>query len=181
MRERIRIVTSVTLISLVTGAVLGFSAGLIRKAEAAAESGRQAAVYGQVLPGASTFTKGAADGHEIYEGRDAGGNLVGLAFSGEAEGFGGPIKFLAGVDPRTQAITGVVVVSHSETPGLGSLITEAGFLGQFPGKALGDRFEAGADIQAVSGATISSQALASGVKAAAEAILAGYETGRVSP
>jgi electron transport complex protein RnfG len=70
----------------------------------------------------------------------------------------------------------VKIGENSETPGLGSKVTEDNFLVQFQGinpqnplkvvKTEGTRPE---EIDAVSGATISSRAVVSGVQAAAEA------------
>lgn len=88
-----------------------------------------------------------------------GGKQQGLVFKVASTGYGGPIVLLVGVDTEKGVLTGVRVLEHQETPGLGSNITEEAFLSQFPGKPLTDPFAIGKDVQAVSGATISSRAV----------------------
>lgn len=80
---------------------------------------------------------------------------VGYTFSITTQGYGGKntLKMAVGIDMDGK-ITGVKVLSHSETAGLGSKITtDANFYGQFPG--LDAAGAAGADT--ISGATFSSK------------------------
>lgn len=86
---------------------------------------------------------------------------AGYIFKTSAKGYGGNVICSIGIDING-AITGIVVVSHSETPGLGSKIEEVKsgesepyYLKQFKGK----RSENLSDIQTISGATISSKAV----------------------
>ncbi|MGQ9623421.1 MAG: RnfABCDGE type electron transport complex subunit G [Candidatus Caldatribacteriaceae bacterium] len=83
----------------------------------------------------------------------------GVVFKMASTGYGGAVVVLVGVDTREGKITGVKVLEHQETPGLGSNVTQEGFLSQFLGKSITDPFAVGRDIQAVSGATISSRAV----------------------
>src|SRR5690606_36721996 len=59
-----------------------------------------------------------------------------------------------------------------ETPGLGSKITEDWFLAQFAGKPLSDPFRASDDVQAITGATVSTRRVADTVSQSARALLA---------
>ena len=63
-----------------------------------------------------------------------------------------------------RSIAGVQILSHSETPGLGAKASDAAYLAQYQGKS--GTLSLGEDIDAVSGATISSRAVLSGVTAA---------------
>ena len=81
-------------------------------------------------------------------------------------GFDGPIKMMVGV--VNGKVTGISIISHTETPGLGAVAaakTPAGetfrdsFLGDSGNLSLGD-------IDALSGATITSKAVLEGVNAA---------------
>ena len=72
------------------------------------------------------------------------------------------------------ALTGVGFLTLSETPGLGMKAQEPEFKNQFPGKSIADVFEvtkttASADnqVQAISGATITSSAVTGALNAAA--------------
>ncbi|HHT53866.1 MAG TPA: FMN-binding protein [Clostridiales bacterium] len=82
-----------------------------------------------------------------------------------SSGFGGDINILATFD-KGGRIAGVSVVSHSETPGIGTNVFEDSYLAKFRGKATAD------EVDAISGATVSSKALKSGISTAFD-ILAG--------
>ena len=68
-------------------------------------------------------------------------------------GYGGPIKILIGMD-TTGVLTGIVVVEHHEPYGYFS-VEPPRFAAQFKGKSIRDPFRVGADIDAVSRASIS--------------------------
>ena len=67
-------------------------------------------------------------------------------------GYDGPIKMLVGMDTKG-ILTGVVVVSHNEPYGDFS-VDRPEFAAQFKGNSIRDPFRVGADIDAVSRATI---------------------------
>lgn len=93
------------------------------------------------------------------------GELVGYAIQVLPRGFGGPIRLIVGVDVKGKVI-GVQVVEHLETPGLGGEIEKDYFKGQFKGKTSQDALKVGEDIEAITGATISSRGVTEGVKTA---------------
>jgi len=68
-------------------------------------------------------------------------------------GYDGPIKMLVGMD-TAGILTGVLVVQDHEPYGNFSVEPPA-FAAQFRGKSIRDAFKVGADVAAVSGATIS--------------------------
>ena len=90
----------------------------------------------------------------------------------KTRGYSGDIELLVGIDEKG-AVSGLRVLNHRETPGLGANITTAGFLDQFKGKKVSDRLEAKNDVDAISGATISSRAVCKGVKDALEKLQPG--------
>lgn len=75
-------------------------------------------------------------------------------------GFMGEIRMMVGVD-HSGAVCGVNIVSMSETPGLGSRTNSPAFLDQFIQKS--GTLTVGENVDAVSGATISSRAVTRGV------------------
>ncbi|MDX1778451.1 MAG: RnfABCDGE type electron transport complex subunit G [Thermodesulfobacteriota bacterium] len=87
---------------------------------------------------------------------------TGVVFMTSAVGYGGLIDLMVGVNPEG-TITGVQVLRHTETPGLGAKITEDTFIQQFPERNLQNTNWAlkkeGGDIDQISGATISPQAV----------------------
>ena len=102
-----------------------------------------------------------------FEGRP---NAV--AFETFGKGFGGVMGVIVGVDLETDKIIGVGVTTHSETPGVGSRAkTEPEFGAQFKGAPVAEPFKVKADggqIDALSGATISSRGVCGAVVEAGE-------------
>lgn len=88
----------------------------------------------------------------------------------ESKGYGGTIEILVGVDTQCRVI-GYNILSHNETPGLGDKTTKSPFKDQFKGKDLKhlvvtkDSSDKD-DIQAITGATISSKAVTKGIEKA---------------
>ena len=69
------------------------------------------------------------------------------------------------------------VTSTSDTAGLGTRIADSPFIDQFAGKSITDEFAVGSDVQAISGATISSRGAAAILRASARAAGAYFEGG----
>jgi electron transport complex protein RnfG len=91
------------------------------------------------------------------------GELVGFCVSVSPSGFGGNIDMIVGVDPEGRVV-GVEITALSETPGLGSKVGEASFLERYRGKS--GTIVLGVDVDAISGATISSRSVTDGVNRA---------------
>ncbi len=109
---------------------------------------------------------------DLYPARKDGAiNSVAIK-SSSAEGFGGKIELIIGI-LMDGTITGYKVIEQNETPGLGTKVTEPQFSNQFVGKnAYTDNFDLkkdGGEIDAVTGATISSKAVVGAVKNAVAA------------
>ncbi|MDR1693496.1 MAG: FMN-binding protein [Oscillospiraceae bacterium] len=98
----------------------------------------------------------------IYQGRDADGGLAGFALEIAADGFAGKgsIEMIVGVDIRLQ-ITGLAVLSQRETTGFANDNEREWFISQFIGKT--GPFAVGEGVDAIAGATVSSEAVAQGV------------------
>ena len=121
------------------------------------------------------------NGRVYFEAYDKEGVVVGWCLPLSGKGYGGDIDLLVGLDSN-EKITGVKVLEHKETPGLGSQIsdvkygqTESAFLSQFKGKSVEDillvKGETEDNIQAITGATISSRAVVDGVRQGVEEFL----------
>lgn len=109
------------------------------------------------------------------------GNPSGVIYTVEPSGYGGKIQALVGFDIAAQKITGVKVLSHSETPGLGARAGEAFFQDRFKDKSAAQAIEivkkepaAGNQVMAITAATVTSKAVASGVNAAREDFLKNF-------
>jgi len=96
---------------------------------------------------------------------------TGVVFVVTAVGYGGPIDLMLGLTPDG-TITGIQILKHTETPGLGAKITEEKFLHQFTSKNVQNTTwtlkKEGGDIDQISGATISPQGV---VKAISEGLI----------
>ena len=87
-----------------------------------------------------------------------GGKPWAVAFEAAGKGFGGAISVMTGYRLDSNALTGIQVVSHKETPGIGSRVTEPLFTDQFKGLDLPMVLPPGQcpkGIDAISGATYS--------------------------
>ncbi len=113
--------------------------------------------------------------NEIYIGTKD-GKTAGYCVSVSPNGYGGAIQMIVGISADMN-VTGVKITSMSETPGLGAKASDKSFTNQYIDKAangdLGVNKTGNAskdEINAISGATISSKAVTSGVNAAAKAV-----------
>jgi len=109
----------------------------------------------------------AGDGRIYYPGRSE-GRLVGVAVPvSSPEGYGGTIEALVGVNPEG-VVTGVAILAHAETPGLGAKAANPAYLAQFTGKSLAGAQWAvkkdGGDFDQITGATITPRALISAIR-----------------
>jgi len=95
-----------------------------------------------------------------------------VAFETFGKGFGGVLGVIVGVNLENDKIIGVGVTTHSETPGVGSRAkSDPQFAAQFKGLPIAEPFKVKADggqIDALSGATISSRGVCGAVVEAGE-------------
>lgn len=81
-------------------------------------------------------------------------------------GFGGALDMMAGIS-STGEVTGIAIISHAETSGLGSKSTDPEWQAQFKGAAdIVSVTKDGGTINAITGSTITSRAVCDGVNAA---------------
>lgn len=125
----------------------------------------------------------------LYAGYDADGRLTGVAMEGSARGYQDVVKILYSYVPDRQIITGFTVLQSSETPGLGDRVeSDPGFLANFQaleaslnpdGTALAHAIvtvkngskEHSWQIDAISGATITSTAIGNALNSSAAEML----------
>lgn len=100
--------------------------------------------------------------------------ITGMAFPSFGEGYGGLIHVMVGINLQGE-ISGIKVLEHLETPGLGAKIEEIPFTDQFKGKSLENSMlvggnlavkKDGGDLDALTGATISPRGVAMAASAA---------------
>jgi len=132
-----------------------------------AEEQKKAEYISQMV---SALLGGAADfAEEPYEGEDA--NIVrvyrssgGAVVETVTTGYNGEIRTLVGVD-NSGTVTGIMITGMEETPGLGQrAANDTAFLSQFAGKS--GPFTIGDNVDAMSGATVTSKAIAKALTSA---------------
>ncbi len=103
------------------------------------------------------------------------GKLVAYVVPAESKGYGGAIKMVAAVSPDGKAMDYKILV-HNETPGLGDKAGDSKFRKQFTGKDAQAmevvKVPTDKNIQALTGATITSRAVTKGIREAVEEVAA---------
>lgn len=178
-----------TLITLVSGLLLGMVFEITKEPIAASKEKAKQEAYKAVLKEAETFETMAVEGdeqpdalksvvfpgcsiNEVVEAKDAAGTLKGYVITTTTtEGYGGEIKISVGISKEGE-VTGVEILTIGETAGLGMKAKEPEFRNQFTGKQV-EEFavtktgaKADNEINALSGATITSNAFTNAVNAA---------------
>ena len=126
------------------------------------------AAFKKIFPAAESFTErppAEAGGGVTAWDAVAGGLPVGRVQLLKPLGYSGTIRLVYGVD-AAGALTGVQVLEHTETPGLGAKITTAAWTDQFKGKVRDQvalKKDGGA-IDAIAAATISSRAVTQAIR-----------------
>lgn len=120
-----------------------------------------------VLPEATGFEE--KNGYYIGTGS---AGTVGYVFETESKGYGGTVKVMTGISEGGE-VTGIVILSHSETPGLGANATNEKFGNQFKQavpengiEVVKNKAASEGEIEALTGATITSKAVTDAVNAA---------------
>lgn len=142
----------------------------------------------KLFPSAATFSAktGTPAHYKAFGPAAAGkeGELLGLAYwTTELEplerGFDGPIKMLVGMNPAGE-ITGVIVADHREPYGYFS-VDLPDWPKQFEGKSIRDAFKVGADVDAISRATISVASASRAIRNSSRKIARAYLAPPESP
>jgi len=163
-----KMVIVLTLTCLTAGVCLSFTYMYTKDAIASAEKDATLSSVRKVLPEFDGDPEEKMltvnDEEKVFYVGKKNGEIVGVATSSSSMGYGGAVSILVGVDVYG-AITGIVLLQHQETPGLGTKAANPEFLDQFQGKRLDDAGDAialvnyGGDIQGITSATITSRAV----------------------
>lgn len=95
------------------------------------------------------------------------GDTVGVAFKTQVKSYGGKLEMMVGIS-EDGAVTGVKILTHQDTPGLGTQPMDSEYLKQYVGltQLPATHINDDENVDAVTGATISSNAIYNGVKQA---------------
>ena len=162
----IRLAVTLLLITGIVAAALAGVNAITKDAIAANQEKKTQDALAVVLPGVSGLEKQALSGDNgiVSEVYNSGNNY---AVKVLPSGFDGEVTMMVGI--ADGKVTGISVISHTETPGLGAVAAAKNakgeaFRGQFVGQS--GILEIGEQVDAMSGATITSNAVVTGVNAA---------------
>ncbi len=121
----------------------------------------------EVLPREKDYRSTTEEEKVVYRGLDSSSALIGYALEGGGAGYQGVIKIMIGIDPDLNNTIGIEILESVETPGLGAKITSPWFKDQFNNLKILPLVELIKNklpfkpnqVQAITGATISSQAV----------------------
>ncbi len=163
----LRFVVVLAIVCIAAALVLGGVNSITKPLIAAQKDKEVNQALKEIMPEADKYDKKSFSGgdyYQCYNGRKS----IGYVLSAIGMGYSGEIKMLVGIDDKG-TITGLEVLSQSETPGFGARCVEIKhgakapwFLAQFKGKnapALTLK-----DIEAITGATITSEAVVNGIR-----------------
>jgi len=153
-----KLILTLTILGIISALSLAFvfewTTPIIEKHQ---EVARKEAIMA-VLPNSDSYTEVVKDGTTFYEGNKDG--EVAMLTSGG--GFQGEIELMLGANPSQGKIFAIQVLNHQETPGLGAYITGEDYENNFIDKPFGDYkvvkrpVSSPMEVEAISGATISS-------------------------
>ena len=176
MKKNFKLGGILLIITMISGMLLGFANDLTK--EAIIENSKISKEdLNYIMPSADKIqdttieldSEGAIK--EIYEAVN-GNDVIGYVMKVTSKGFHGAIDFVVGIS-KEDKVSGIKVLSHSETPGLGAKITEDKFAQRFIDKPATGYLEVvkvtpnkDIEVEAISGATTSSKATVTAVNEA---------------
>lgn len=162
------VLTCITLIAAAgTACVFNFT----QKPIADAKQAKQEAAIKVVMPQATTIADvDTVNNQRVFRAFDENNSLLGYAIETDELGFGGLIKLMVGID-KDGNLVNYSILSHSETPGLGSkmdkwFIEKSSVCGTPVSAAPLSVTKDGGSVDAITAATISSRAFLSAVNKA---------------
>jgi len=175
VKQVLRIITVLTVVGIISGASLVF---VYKYASPLIENNQKeetrSAIF-KIYPEAKTYTE---KGEELFLVKDKNEKELGYAFIAEGNGYQGKIKIMAGIKEDFSTLLGIEILESQETPGLGQEITSDNFRKQFINLKTspdieyvrGKKPDKANEIQAITGATISSRAVVTILNARIEEI-----------
>ena len=164
MKETVRYGFILAIICIVASGLLAVVNSLTQPRIIAQAQDQEEATLSELLPAAASFTP-VKSGDEVlyYKGYDKDKHFAGVVFKAAAKGYSSIIETMAGMT-KDGKITAIKIVSQNETPGLGSKITQPDFISRFSAKNTAELSQ----VQAITGATISSRVVINSVTSKAK-------------
>jgi len=166
MKEMVRYGLILSLICALASASLAVVNSITKPRIIAQAEAEEKASLKEVLPEATHFEP-VKSGNDIiyYKAYTKNGKFIDVAFKTSGKGYSSIIETMVGLTLDGN-ITAIKILSQNETPGLGTPVTDSSFTGQFANKNMQDLNE----VQAITGASISSKAIIDSVSKKAQEI-----------
>ena len=167
--ETVRPVVVLVVICMVAGALLGAVHEMTAPIAAANAEQKAQETYAALVPEAKEFVpvdctvEGCT---AALEARDAAGDVMAYVIVAQSKGYGGQVP-IAVAFGRKGTVKSITAMANDETPGLGTKIANESYIGQYVGRDA-EPTEA-AEVDLISGATISSKAALAAFNIAVEA------------
>jgi electron transport complex protein RnfG len=187
MKEMLKITLSLVAIFIAAGLIMGVTYKYTSPVRFIAEKKEKEEALKTMAPDATdpitpagNWSSSHGKPYEYYLATSS-GKPVAYISSTAGKGYSSYIEMLVSMDTGLK-IKDVKILHHGETPGLGDQVEDRKlFLDQFKGKELSQivllKTETTENIQAISGATISSRAVTNGVKDAVQTLVDKYGAG----
>ncbi|MFC1581789.1 FMN-binding protein [Candidatus Neomarinimicrobiota bacterium] len=176
MKTSKKMILVLTLVTILSGGILATWDAITRPLIELHKLEALKAAISEVLPDYDNYNEMSSDNYTFFEGRKENSDEpVGVAFEVQGSGFQGVISIMIGVRPGFESLTGIKVLEQVETPGLGTKIVidpsnrdnPTWFPDQFRSLVVLPSIvvirnvtpENENEVQAISGATISSRAV----------------------
>jgi len=188
-----RMIVVLTSIGILSGALL-VSVGFLTKERITLNKQREMEIaITAVVPGTSSSQKLYEEkDFSVYAGEDEQGHLLGFALNASAGGFQDKILFLVGINPDLTRINSLYILDQKETPGLGAKITDReSFLVFWENKDISQPLKLRKppassqeellpfEVNTISGATVSSEAILNTVNVSLEKLKKLREEGKL--
>lgn len=177
MKKNIKLGMILFLITALSGLALSVVHDITAGPIAAAKAKTKQAAMTEILKEADEFKLLEDKANDKILEVNAGyknGELIGYALKVSPKGYGGTVEIMVGISTKG-SIGGIKILSHSETPGLGAKASEPDFSDLFTGKSIDKKLEVvkgkasnDNEIDAITGATITSRAVTNGVNDAVD-------------
>lgn len=166
MKEMIRYGLILALICVVASASLAAVNSFTKPRIIAQAKSEEEGSLKDVLPEGVNFEP-VKSGNDIiyYKAYNKNGQLIGAAFKAQGKGYSSTIETMVGMSGEGKILV-IKILNQNETPGLGARVTEPDFTARFSDKNIQNLN----DVQAITGATISSRAVINSVASKAKEI-----------
>ncbi|MFH1504348.1 MAG: RnfABCDGE type electron transport complex subunit G [Candidatus Omnitrophota bacterium] len=166
MKESFKIISVLTSVCVICAFLLAFVYGSAKEKIAFnAEKAINDAIT-TLAPEAKDIEELILENNTVYKLFNNGNICIGYAFLAQGQGYQGKIQILSVTNPEFKKLLGIEIIDSVETPGLGAKIKESQFKEQFKGlnidknlECLKTEPEKNNQIQAITGATVSSMAV----------------------